>query len=302
MSAEKEPNSSTTTTTAPPKYSRYRSVRRAANTDPEPPPPVEVKPNDDGVTRSMSRYRRSRVATKTDHLVGSPPVPVMPQLPRALHAQSVTADSRPVGMGRDVARRVTDPVSSSQRPHQGVVDARRPRETESERARRKAKEAQLREEQERVATQHAEAQKVREAEEEATRILAEQKRKDLERLEAELEAAAPAQRVTSPREKMKFFSRKRGLTKTTPPPTAGSGSESAAGSASLARPRTRSNEPSIGMGPPRSMDQPRMTEQPSIPEESRAPELPKVIEQGGGGIVPQTDAPISASNAGERVS
>ncbi len=36
---------------------------------------------------------------------------------------------------------------------------------------------------------------------------------------------------------------------------------------------------------------------------SRSDEAPgREIKQGGGGIVPQTDAPISASNAGERVS
>jgi hypothetical protein len=35
---------------------------------------------------------------------------------------------------------------------------------------------------------------------------------------------------------------------------------------------------------------------------TRSNEPPQGIEQGGGGIVPQIDAPISASNAGERVS
>ena len=100
------------------------------------------------------------------------------------------------------------------------------------------------------------------------RLLQEQKRKDLERLEAELDAAAPAVSlpVTTPlKDKFAFFSKKVTATNVSPPRTSGS-----SGRVQLAR--TRSNEP------------------------------PRGIEQGGGGIVPQTDAPISASNAGERVS
>jgi hypothetical protein len=135
-----------------------------------------------------------------------------------------------------------------------------------EAAQRKLEEQEAREKAE------EEAELARWQEKEAARILAEQKRKDLERLEAELDAAAPiAPKVTSPgREKFSFFSRKRAPTKST------SGSESRSGNNSMSK--TRSNEP-----PPRSSDP------------------PKAIIEGGGGIVPQTDAPISASNAGERV-
>ena len=172
-------------------------------------------------------------------------------------------------------RWVTDPVPSAQRQ---APDARReqgrPKETERERLRRKAQEYRDREEaQRKLEEQEArekaeeEAELARRKEDEAARILAEQKRKDLERLEAELDAAAPiAPRVTSPgREKFSFFSRKRAATRSAQPRT----SESGSGSWTNSMSRT---------------------------------EAPRAILEGGGGIVPQTDAPISASNAGERVS
>jgi hypothetical protein len=111
----------------------------------------------------------------------------------------------------------------------------------------------------------AEAKAEAEREEKNAKLLGEQKRKDLERLQAELDAASPAPALVASPAKEKFgFLRKRAATKASP-----RSSESSSGP-SLSQ--TKSNEP------------------------------PRRIEQGGGGIVPQTDAPISASNAGERVS
>jgi hypothetical protein len=141
---------------------------------------------------------------------------------------------------------------------------------EQRRLARKEKEEQerqlrkYREEQDRIARQQRaeeEAELARKAAEESANLLAEQKRKDLERLQAELEAATPTPPPlpTGPREKLRFFSRKRAQTKTSPPVST-------------------------------SLSTTKSTEQ------------PRGIEQGGGGIVPQIDAPISASNAGERVS
>jgi hypothetical protein len=333
MSAEKEPTTSPSTGTTPPKYSRYRSLRRAAHAEPDPPaqPPQDDKEKQEeksAVSRSMSRYRRSRAVSKADQFVASPPVPRLPQMPmgNAGHSASMPTKREQLvaGVGKDIVRRVTEPVEVSQSQQREVGDRfaerqtqTRPREPNSGRRRdpeqhRLRQEpiqisAREREEQERFLEQQraaTEAEQARLTEEEATRILAEQKRKDLERLEAELEAAAPLRspRVASPaRDKFSFFSRKRGLTRTTPPPTAGSGSGNGS-SKSLARPRTRSNEPPNGMEQPRIGDPPRLNEQPRIPEEPRNPKPSQVIEQGGGGIVPQTDAPISAVNAGERVS
>jgi hypothetical protein len=246
-------------------------------------PVAEQKPEPEMArTKSMSRYRRTRIVSKTDQ-IAEPPMPPVPVIPRS-NAQVL--NSHPSAQ-RDGTRRATDPVQSSQRqqrPVAGNTGHGRPRETDDERMRRMGKEAhereaqrrqalKEREEQERISRQQkavAEAEQARKAEEEAANLLAEQKRKDLERLQAELDAAVPTSPLpppaTSPRDKLRFFSRKRAQTKTSPPATAERGS----GSVSLST--TRSNEP------------------------------PRGIEQGGGGIVPQIDAPISASNAGERVS
>lgn len=178
-------------------------------------------------------------------------------------------------------------------------------ETDTERRQRHAREAlereaarqkliKEREEHERlIARQRAleEAHQAKLAEEEATKLLAEQKRRDLERLEKQLNAVAPdvIERITSPPAtgKFKLFSRKRGLTKSTPPQTARSGS----GSELPTVVHTRSSEQ------PKAMEIPKIVEPPKEPRSAE-----KGIAKGGGGIVPGTDAPISASNSGERVS
>jgi hypothetical protein len=230
----------------------------------------------------MSRYRRSRVITKNElaDYTLPPPVPSIP-------SRTQTSAAQPLAI-RDTTRRVTEPVPSVQRqaPDAGREQGR-PKETERERLRRKAQEYRDREEaQRKLEEQEArekaeeEAELARRKEDEAARILAEQKRKDLERLEAELDAAAPiAPRVTSlGREKFSFFSRKRAATRSAQPRNSESGSGSAANS----------------MSRPRSNEAPRTTR-------PRSNEAPRAILEGGGGVVPQTDAPISASNAGERV-
>lgn len=112
------------------------------------------------------------------------------------------------------------------------------------------------------------------SDEETERILAEQKRKDLERLEATLDAAAN-ELSRSPPQKFGFFgSRRRAITTTKPIPHTPFDNLAAI-------------QRAIGDGPPRN-DAPVIA--------------PMAIQQGGGGVVPQTDAPISASNAPERVS
>ncbi|KAH7323977.1 hypothetical protein BKA65DRAFT_511803 [Rhexocercosporidium sp. MPI-PUGE-AT-0058] len=280
--ADKEPASSP----APlPKYSRYRRQTLKPEPEPQPVPEPVQKPNNDfSRSKSMSRYRRSVVPAKAAQIAdySNPPVPALPG------AQNTNGTD-----GRNIARRVTEPVNNSQgEERHGETTGRsqgRYRETEEERMRRKVKEFREREEQQRKVEQaKAEQERLRQqrreeeelqrmAEEEPERLLAEQKRKDLERLQAELDAAPPPLPVASPKkEKFAFFSRKRAVTRTTPPTTSGSGS----GTNTMSK--SRSNEP------PRSTEVPRSTE------------IPRGIEQGGGGIVPQTDAPISASNAGER--
>lgn len=293
----------TSTASPPAKYSRYRSVRRNVNAEPEPPNPVEVKPKEEGIARSMSRYRRSRAVPKTDFSIGSPPIPEVPQLPRQVHSQSVNSSSTSNILRDESERRVTAPNTPSHSQQGGAVKQRRPREIDEERAKQKARQLQLLEEEERREAEQELALEAQKAEEEASRRLEEQKKKDLQRLEAELEAAAPIQRVSSPREKLKFFSRKKG-TKPTTPISPGVAIEHT-GFTTLARPQIKSDLPSRVIGAPQPVEQARSAEQrhgqPRKPEAPRI-EVTNAIGQGGGGIVPQTDAPISASNAGERVS
>jgi hypothetical protein len=288
MSEEKE--SASASPTPPAKYSRYR--RQTATPVPVPEPEPVPVPQSDGKengdfarSKSMSRYRRSRAVSKPDPVATSsmpPPVPTI----QKFHAQS------PPATGFNTSgpmRRVTEPAKPTQREQRhttagGKAEQGRPRETENERLQRKEREKQQllktqqeKAEKERMTQQQkaeaeakAEAERARLVEEENAKLLEEQKRKDLERLQAELNAASPSSAsvpLASPaKEKFGFFSRKRAATKTSPPRSSESGSVPSTLS------QTKSNEP------------------------------PRRIEQGGGGIVPQTDAPISASNAGERVS
>ena len=325
-----------------PKYSRYR--RRTAETEAPPPPPpvveIDVKqPKDEGITRSMSRYRRSRVVPKFTDPNDTPTIPEVPQIPRQAHSQSVSAGSRPTDL-RQPVRSGTDPLT---RMGEETIQEQS-RETEAERSRRKAK-IEVEEEDRRVAEHEAQrahtrkgaeleggqkrsgetdaerrrkarkileeeerreaeldaakdAQKLRGTAEETERILAEQKKKDLERLKAELDAAPPIQKISSPREKTRFFSRKKKLDDPTSPRRTG---DDEAGCTTFSRTQTRNDDPRTN-GAARPVEAVRSTQQKH--EQSRKVEAPKIangIVQGGGGIVPQTDAPISASNAGERV-
>lgn len=273
----------------PRKYSRYRSVRQQA--DAARPEPSSVAAQQDShdvsVTRSMSRYRRSRIVPKTSHPM-IPPVPPVP-IPQSPPESSMS------GAG-GMVRRVTEPAAYTPPKQQlparhetvpGSRGQRRVQETEADRVQRKAEEMREHERQHQRGEQEQDEsesfnatsglESLRLAEEERERLLAEQKRKDLERLEAELDAAMQVvPRVTSPgRDRFNFFSRKRAATRAIPSTTDGSGK----GSMSMSR--TRSNG-----SPPRAVTEPH----------------PRGIEQGGRGIVPGTDAPISAVNAGERVS
>jgi len=204
--------------------------------------------------------------------------------------------------GRDTARRVTEPSRSPEK-HQipvrnDTVAHRRP-ETEEQRKLRRAREMreqqqehrriQIEQEEQELRKAEEEVKAAQQAEEEKANALAEQKRKDLERLEAELDAAPPLSRVASPREKFAFFSRKRSGTKVTPPTTAGSGNNS------VSRIRTNSN-------PPRGINEPVTRASNDTPTRKSIERPARAIEQGGGGIVPGIDAPMSAVNAGERVS
>lgn len=297
MSEEKD----TASPPAPVKYSRYRSVRQQAEASKSPPRLLEPKSEDAPVSRSMSRYRRPKShIPRNDQATSPQSLPPIPSIPRAPDLMSPT-------------RRVTEPAPSPGRQQRlagndryGGRQVQQPRETDAERLQRKAREIREQEEQQRRAEAELAEQK-RKIEQEKENIeaeqarlaeerLAEQKRKDLERLEAELDAAGPPPpRITTPKEKFGFFTRKRAATKVSSTSTAASGSrntseESRARSQDAA---TRGIEQGGGNAAQALTSEPRM--------KSQEPP-PRAIEQGGGGIVPGTDAPKSAVNAGERVS
>ncbi len=166
-----------------------------------------------------------------------------------------------------------------------------------------------------IQKQRNDAEQTRLTQAEATRLLEEQKRKDLERLQKELDAAAaasPPPLVKSPmREKFAFFARKAGPARDTPPPTATtiasvSGSPASSVATAPRAPQESSRQlqhPVPSQAPQRAKEVPKPIERPVTSQApKRVVEIPQQIQQGGGGIVPQIDAPISASNAGERVS
>ncbi|GAM36337.1 hypothetical protein TCE0_018r05349 [Talaromyces pinophilus] len=75
-----------------PKFSRYRSVRRAAAEAAGEAPPA--KPSNETIARSMSRYRRPKTATTTTPATMCPPVPSLPASVQAHQAITSDASSR----------------------------------------------------------------------------------------------------------------------------------------------------------------------------------------------------------------
>ncbi|KAA8564414.1 hypothetical protein EYC84_011352 [Monilinia fructicola] len=230
----------------------------------------------------MSRYRRPKLALKSED------VTLVPSLPES-HGPSTSPNPT---ARLPIMRRTTDPVDSATGLPSNYAQTRRPIPQRSQTHVGATDEPQDYHERQQGyesnyhsdngAYQHKVLSPahsppplslpVQLSDEETERILAEQKRKDLERLEATLDAAAN-ESVRSPPQKFGFFSGKRRITTTTKP-IAPSPLDNLA-----------SIQRAIADGPPR-IDAPVIN--------------PMGIQQGGGGVVPQTDAPISASNAPER--
>lgn len=259
-----------------PKYSRYRSVRQAAATQTSPssssPEQKEEKPQNVALKKSMSRYRRPKAASPAQ--AGSqdaPPTPAVPHL-YSPSTQSPGTENFPESEGVNAqstmaytagTRRRVDGRGSPNHGHHATEGARqypnlRDRSTKREETVRQ------------VIPPEYKGGPQRSEEEEAQILLEEQKRKDLERLDAELTAAAAAKPpaaaplsagILSPTiEKFALFSRKRAVSKATTSKSSGSDT----------------------MG------------------KQTSDETPAILH-GGVGTLPGADAPISAVNAGERV-
>lgn len=265
-------NTETQLAPAPPaKFSRYRSVRRANTVDSAPantvPQAQDNDPANGTMQRSMSRYRRSRAPTQEHRQPPTaPPIPMIPsgfaqeELARQTNNELLKSTSQP-----ERSRSRAPPDERGLRSTEERKDFRRQispaspeplghtlsAAEEDERLQR----AHTRTQQQRVERQKAE-------EEEALKILAEQKRKDLERLEIQLAAAVVARPISPPvssstRDRFKIFGRKRSATRSTPPHS--------------------TTKDTVRRG--------------------ASHDLPMPISSGGG-----VDAPVSAVNAGERVS
>ncbi|KAM3068947.1 hypothetical protein ACMFMG_004123 [Clarireedia jacksonii] len=287
------------------KFTRYRSVRVAPAKSESPPANQHVEPTTSmSRTKSMSRYRRPKLVAKPED---SPP---MPSLPQSHGAATDYPSSAATPISR--TRRASNPDSAAVRLPADYAQTRRPIPMRSQttvaegyqsqsgeiqdyngtrQSNSPQEQDQPRPDQHRVLTAHSPppiSLPIKLSDEDAERLLAEQKRKDLERLEATLNAAA-ADASKNPPSKFGFFSKRRGTTSKTTPPTSLSNESAAL--------RAINDGPPRNDGPPKSNGLPVQDGPPKID----APVLAPVgIQQGGGGIVPQTDAPISASNMLER--
>ncbi|KAJ8061782.1 hypothetical protein OCU04_009578 [Sclerotinia nivalis] len=268
------------------KYSRYRSIRALPSNTDLSTPKQDVQQNQTtsiSRTKSMSRYRRPKLALKSED---SPPVPSLPESHGPSRSPNPTARI-------PMTRRTSDPVDSATGLPSNYAQTRRPipkrsqthlgATGESQDYNERQESYELNYNSDNGINQHkilSPSQSpppvslpVQLSDAETGKILAEQKRKDLERLEATLDAAAN-ESVKSPPQKFGFFSSKRRATTTTTKPIPPAALSNVA-----------SIQRAIADGPPR-IDAPVIN--------------PVGIQQGGGGVVPQTDAPISASNAPER--
>jgi hypothetical protein len=277
MSADSEPP-------PPAKFSRYRSVRQAAASK-SPPPSSTAKPpegQNEAIQRSMSRYhRKPRVSSPPAHDVAS--MPTIPQHLPTLHTLQSGREAPPQSRPREPrSARAAAALGENTLQKGDLKESTGGNLTARGRTEHRASINQRQNIAQALPLRgHGELKtqangKLPE-EDEVARLLAEQKQKDLQRLEMEL-AAAAARPSSSPErsnsatnkpsiEKFGLFTRKRAESKAAPSKS----SSSLTGAESQEVPKAKTDEP------------------------------PRNILQGGGGAVPGVDAPKSAVNAGERV-
>jgi hypothetical protein len=272
--------------------SRYRSLQRQApsaptSTNAKGTPSGNQEPNQqrrnpiaNSVSRSMSRYRR-RAASVTGDMVDdatltmssglnkTPPVPAIPPLLKAAGSSSTTGGQTDIPLKSSAQRQLshintqrgTTGQTTDDSDHHSSVTY----EGNCDRPTMASQNMQHRSLEQRDASWEAERD----------RLLEEQKRKDLQRLEEELEncrkAKAQPHKLRSPVVE-KFVLLAKGS----------KSNKDGVSPASSAVPSARSSTQRSGQEPVKTP--------------------PAHIEPGGKGIVPQKDAPTSAINAGERVS
>ncbi|KAH7054291.1 hypothetical protein B0J12DRAFT_570417 [Macrophomina phaseolina] len=315
-----------------PKFSRYRSVRRAHQQHqhdlpamPPPPDSAQPPPKSATVSRSMSRYHRQRPQTATApiaHDSSAPPLPghiphapTQPVQPSATREQRrVRAVSNPNGapnlpQARPATAKAQEPApnpTGSDSPSRAREEARRLLEGETQRQARMN--AQLKAEK-RAKIEEAEKQRTRQAAEEAERRNAERIRQYQEKRAEDLRARQEAARAHAARarqeeeeEKQRAIERERPRTAKTAP--ASSESDAPPVPPSPQSPASsRKKERLAGfLRRRRDEQQPDGEFIPAAkPRQVSHNDNPDAyIKAGGGGVVPGIDAPVSAVNAGDR--
>ncbi|OJD33513.1 pleckstrin-like protein [Diplodia corticola] len=311
-----------------PKFSRYRSVRRAHQHqhqhDPPamppllPPEPTQPAPASATVSRSMSRYRRQRPVTATApvaHDRAAPPLPTQPVASSAREQRRVRAASNPAQPPNHQTSRPSTARAQGGAPDHNVLDsptrareeARRLLEGESQRQARMN--AQLKAEK-RAKLEEAERQRAQLEAEESERRNAERVRQYQEKRAEDLRVRQETARAQAAQARQEEDDRVRAAERERPRTgkTSGAGSESDAPQvphspespssfrkkdrlAGLLRRRKDDHQPDVAFIP---APKPRQV---SNNDNSNSDAY---IKAGGGGVVPGIDAPVSAVNAGDR--
>ncbi|RYP64790.1 hypothetical protein DL769_006535 [Monosporascus sp. CRB-8-3] len=263
------------------------ATQRRFNGDPPPPPAHDSNPPTvppvPAIPGALRRRSGNRVSTTREqkeqeedddrcrrHADAKPALDPPPSPPSRRRQLRHTSDANSRGDLCPLRRRMTDHQS---RPNTASDEPQQLRRMTTDRDQRHER---LREEQNEAARR---AEDVARLQAETNRILAEQKRKDLERLEVQLaksqQAAAQAHKQRSP--VIEKF-------------------------ALLTKGRKHKNDLSPGWSPTSSAC--RSVSEFSCQRVNNEPirAAPTGIEVGGKGIVPQTDAPASAINSGDRTS
>ncbi|KAI1425922.1 hypothetical protein F5Y12DRAFT_326629 [Xylaria sp. FL1777] len=269
--------------------SRYRSLRKQPVSAPAPPDTRRTasgnrepdqqheNPAVSSVSRSMSRYRRratsvgasmdNDAAQTMNSALVTPPVPAIPLLLKTTNPPNTTGgqtelmheSSAPRQLRRTIPRRTTGPSVDSRDNHSNITH-----DDSRDQIAGSSRNIQHRSPEQRDVSWEVER----------NRLLEEQKMKDLQRLEEELEKSQKA-KAQSHKFKTPVVDRFMLLAK---------GNKNSKDGASLTSPTTTSTKPSTWRSG---------HEQPTRHQ-------PAHIEPGGKGIVPQKDAPTSAINAGNR--
>ncbi|KAF2096194.1 hypothetical protein NA57DRAFT_29083, partial [Rhizodiscina lignyota] len=307
--------------------SRYRSVRRQQSLTSSSPPPVPVPEhaalppnradmNQQNVQRSMSRYHRNRPATSAGAEQPQPVPQLPPQMPPQTQARPLRSPTRykHISPQQSYDEIIDNYAQAPQRQRTTTRPgtAVRPPANDASRAEARQIIAGEAERQERMKAKIRAERKAQSDAQDAERRRRQQEEEQAERERRRRAAEEVQQKQLREAEEMQKKKREReeelALRQQRREEEAHRGLKASrnSGSNQMAQPVTPSKSSGglFGMFKKRKGDEaPKSAEilaGPSSKSATWPEEQSKFIKQGGGGIVPGTDAPISAVNAGER--